>query len=109
MTCERRYASPPVGTLSKKLPAWIVTRSGRPRALLSAWASRTTCGRSYLYVNDRLAKFYGVNTNATDDFLKVTFSPKERSGVVTHPYLLSEFWYQKSTSPIHRGVFLTRN
>src|SRR5262245_9534708 len=63
----------------------------------------------YLYVNDRLARFYGVNTNATDDFVKVTFSPKERSGVVTHPYLLSEFSYQKSTSPIHRGVFLTRN
>jgi hypothetical protein len=63
----------------------------------------------YLYVNDRLAKFYGVNTNATDDFVKVAFSPKERSGVVTHPYLLSEFSYQKSTSPIHRGVFLTRN
>src|SRR5262245_20972517 len=63
----------------------------------------------YLYVNDRLARFYGVNTNATDDFVKVTFNPKERSGVVTHPYLLAAFSYQKSTSPIHRGVFLTRN
>src|SRR5437870_8927550 len=63
----------------------------------------------YLYVNDRLAKFYGVNTNATDDFVKVKFSSKERSGVITHPYLLAEFSYQKQTSPIHRGVFLTRN
>src|SRR5690606_38978716 len=25
------------------------------------------------------------------------------------PYLLASFSYQKSTSPIHRGVFLTRN
>jgi len=63
----------------------------------------------YLYVNDRLAKFYGVETNTADDFVKVEFDPKQRSGVVTHPYLLAAFSYQKSTSPIHRGVFLTRN
>ena len=62
-----------------------------------------------LFVNNRLAKFYGVNTNATDDFVKVSLDPKQRSGVVTHPYLLAAFSYQKSTSPIHRGVFLTRN
>jgi hypothetical protein len=29
--------------------------------------------------------------------------------VLTHPYLLAAFSYQRSTSPIHRGVFLTRN
>jgi len=63
----------------------------------------------YLYVNDRLAKFYGLETNTADDFVKVEFDPKQRSGVVTHPYLLAAFSYQKSTSPIHRGVFLTRN
>jgi hypothetical protein len=61
------------------------------------------------FVNDRLARFYGINTNLTDDFVKVPVDPKERSGVLTHPYLLSAFSYQKSTSPIHRGVFLTRN
>ena len=62
-----------------------------------------------LFVNNRLAKFYGANTNATDDFIKVNFESKDRSGVLTHPYLLSAFSYQKFTSPIHRGVFLTRN
>ena len=62
-----------------------------------------------LFVNNRLAKFYGVGTNTTDDFVKVSLDPKQRSGVVTHPYLLAAFSYQKSTSPIHRGVFLTRN
>jgi len=62
-----------------------------------------------LWVNNRLAKFYGVNTNATDDFVKVNLSPKERCGVITHPYLLAMFSYPRSTSPIHRGVFLTRN
>lgn len=63
----------------------------------------------YVFLNDRLAKFYGVNKDCGDDFVKVNFDSKERCGVVTHPYLLAEFSYQKSTSPIHRGVFLTRN
>ncbi len=63
----------------------------------------------YLYVNDRLAKFYGIETNATDDFVKVTLDAKQRAGVVTHPYLLATFAYPKASSPIHRGVFLTRN
>ena len=63
----------------------------------------------YLYLNERLAKFYGLSTPPTNDFVKVPLGPKERSGVVTHPYLLSAFSYRKSTSPIHRGVFLTRN
>jgi len=61
-----------------------------------------------LFVNDRLAKFYGVKTDTQEDFVKVKLDPKQRSGVVTHPYLLAAFSYQKSTSPIHRGVFLTR-
>jgi cytochrome c553 len=62
-----------------------------------------------LFVNHRLAQFYGVQTNATEDFVKVTLDPKQRSGVLTHPYLLAAFSYPKSSSPIHRGVFLTRN
>ncbi|HTA31631.1 MAG TPA: DUF1592 domain-containing protein, partial [Candidatus Cybelea sp.] len=64
---------------------------------------------NYLFLNARLARFYGVEATAGDDFEKVEFDPKQRCGVITHPFLLSEFSYQKSTSPIHRGVFLTRN
>jgi hypothetical protein len=63
----------------------------------------------YLYANGRLAKFYGLEAELADDFVKVRLDPKERAGVVTHPYLLAAFSYQRSTSPIHRGVFLTRN
>ena len=55
-----------------------------------------------LFVNNRLAKFYGVNTNATDNFIKVSLDPKERSGVLTHPYLLSAFSYQKTSSTMFR-------
>jgi hypothetical protein len=63
----------------------------------------------YLYLNKRLAEFYGVSTNAPEDFVRVALDPKQRSGVITHPYLLAAFSYPRSTSPIHRGVFLTRN
>jgi hypothetical protein len=101
----------------------------------------------YLFMNRRMAEFYGADTNqftmeievvlppgdqteaayraqgiasgepltekrmVYDDqkFVKVAVDSKERSGVITHPYLLSTFSYFKSSSPIHRGVFLTRN
>ena len=63
----------------------------------------------YMFMNGRLAKFYGADLSPDSDFQKVSFQPQQRSGVITHPYLLSAFAYHKSTSPIHRGVFLTRN
>jgi hypothetical protein len=63
----------------------------------------------HLLLNQRLAKFYGVKVEGEDEFSKVSFDPRQRSGVLTHPFLLSAFAYHKSSSPIHRGVFLTRN
>lgn len=62
----------------------------------------------YLFANDRLARFYGINQEMAD-FVKVPQNGGQRSGVITHPYLLAAFSYPTSTSPIHRGVFLTRN
>jgi len=63
----------------------------------------------YVPVNARLAKFYGVEAPEGDGFLKVRFDPGQRAGIFTHPFLLSTFAYHRSSSPIHRGVFLTRN
>lgn len=63
----------------------------------------------YLYLNGRLSRFYGVKAEPGAEFVKVRFEEGERAGVITHPYLLAAFSYPKSTSPIHRGVFLTRN
>ena len=44
-----------------------------------------------------------------DDFELVELKDEPRSGVLTHPYLLTVLAYRDNTSPIHRGVFLTRN
>jgi hypothetical protein len=62
---------------------------------------------SYLLLNERLAKIYGKNVSGSG-FQRVDFDQKQRAGVVTHPYLLAAFASSKQTSPIHRGVFLTR-
>lgn len=64
-----------------------------------------------LFLNDRLALLYANADSGepSEGFRKVTFDPSERSGVLTHPYLLSAFAYHNNSSPIHRGVFLTRN
>ena len=50
-----------------------------------------------------------TSTAADDRFAPQVFVPNRRAGVLTHPYLLSAFAYHNNTSPIHRGVFLTRN
>eukprot|EP00913_Durusdinium_trenchii_P008873 g8339.t1 len=65
----------------------------------------------HAFVNPRIAKFYGLQqaaTGADDAFQRVEFEPGKRAGVLTHPYLLSMFAYHNLSSPIHRGVFLTR-
>lgn len=61
----------------------------------------------HLFLNERLGKFYGADVKG--DFQRVTLDPKQRAGIVTHPFLLSSLAYHNNTSPIHRGVFLTRN
>ena len=77
---------------------------------------------NHLVLNKRLRDLYlpdeanspdSTTTDSDDsydsEFQNVPFTSHERAGVLTHPYLLSAFAYHNSTSPIHRGVFLTRN
>lgn len=63
---------------------------------------------SDIYLNSRLGKFYDVDIQKDDGFERVSLDPKQRAGVVTHPFLLSTLAYQEASSPIHRGVFITR-
>jgi mono/diheme cytochrome c family protein len=61
-----------------------------------------------VYLNGRLARVYDVELPADAPFQKVTFRPDERSGIVSHPFLLANFAYTGTSSPIHRGVFISR-
>ena len=62
----------------------------------------------HLLLNERLGSIYGGNVEGTS-LRSVTLKQGQRAGILTHPYLLSLFAYHDNTSPIHRGVFLTRN
>ncbi|MES2660358.1 MAG: DUF1592 domain-containing protein [Verrucomicrobiota bacterium] len=64
---------------------------------------------NYLLFNDRLANYYGVPVPDGGGFQPVKFDPAQRAGVLTHPYLLARLSHHNITSPIQRGVFLTRN
>ncbi len=81
---------------------------------------RQLLSADYLLLNGRLRQLYGIPEPAAPDassavsggapeFERTTAPDQQRSGVLTHPYLLSAFAYHNNTSPIHRGVFLTRN
>ncbi len=61
----------------------------------------------YLFLNGNLAPLYGKGALG-EGFEMVEFDAKERAGVVTHPYLMTTLAHSRFTSPIHRGVFLTR-
>jgi hypothetical protein len=61
-----------------------------------------------IFMNGRLAQFYGAELPTEAEFQEVRFEPERRSGIVSHPFLLSGFAYMETSSPIHRGVFLSR-
>jgi hypothetical protein len=62
----------------------------------------------WLFVNPRLAQFYGIDAPAGGGFHKVSCDPAKQAGILTHPNLMLGLAYHKSSSPIHRGVFLVR-
>jgi cytochrome c553 len=67
----------------------------------------------YTFMNDRLASYYGQKLPASSDtqkadFQKVIFEPEQRAGILSHPYLMAVFAHAADTSPILRGVFISR-
>ncbi len=62
-----------------------------------------------LFVNERIADFYGIEVERPQPFQRVSLDQQQWAGVLTHPYLMANLSYHKSTSPIHRGVFIVRS
>ncbi len=87
-------------SLERFVSAVINSEKSNYRELLEA---------DYLLLNQRLADYYGVKMPEGGEFQAIKFDPALRSGVLTHPYLLARLAHHNITSPIHRGVFLTRN
>ena len=63
----------------------------------------------HLPFNERLARFYGAQRVIHHGEFGPSFFDHERAGLLTHPYLLALYSYHNATSPIHRGVFITRH
>ncbi len=61
-----------------------------------------------IFMNARMAKFYGVEFPDGAPFQEVKFEPEKRAGIISHPFILSGFAYMQTSSPIHRGVFMSR-
>jgi len=59
--------------------------------------------------NERLSRVYGAQRVKHLGEFGTSLFDHERAGLLTHPYLLALYSYHNSTSPIHRGVFVTRH
>ncbi len=62
----------------------------------------------YSFLNERLAKHYGITGIAGDDFRRVKL-PAERRGVLTHASILLITSNPTRTSPVKRGKWILEN
>jgi mono/diheme cytochrome c family protein len=62
-----------------------------------------------VFLDGTLAPLFGLSLPADAPFQSIRLDDGKRSGLVTHPYMLSVLAYTDNTSPIHRGVFLARS
>jgi mono/diheme cytochrome c family protein len=63
----------------------------------------------YTFVNERLAKFYGIPGVTGDEFRKVSLDGTQRSGVLTQASVLTVTSYPTRTSPVLRGKWILEN
>jgi hypothetical protein len=60
----------------------------------------------YSFMNERLAKLYGIKGVKGDDFRKVSLAGTHRGGVLTQASVLTVTAMPTRTSPVKRGKFL---
>ncbi len=64
---------------------------------------------NYTFLNERLARHYGISNIYGNRFRRVTFSDDERGGLLGHGSLLTVTSYPNRTSPVLRGKWLLEN
>jgi hypothetical protein len=78
-----------------------IVREDRPLTeLLSA---------GYTYVNERLAKHYGIPNVYGDQFRRVALTDERRYGLLGHASVLTLSSYPNRTSPVSRGNYVLTN
>jgi hypothetical protein len=63
----------------------------------------------YTFVNDRLAKHYGISSIYGSHFRKVPVSDEARRGLLGHASILTVTSYPNRTSPVLRGKWVLEN
>lgn len=69
-----------------------------------SWPSVFTA--NYTFVNEPLAKFYGINGVTGSAFQKVTLDPNQRRGLLTQAAIMTGTTVTNSTNPVLRGSFI---
>lgn len=63
----------------------------------------------YTFLNDRLARHYGISGVEGSEFRRVALHTPQRGGVLTQASILTVSSYPNRTSPVIRGKFLLEN
>lgn len=66
-------------------------------------------GADYTFVNDRLARHYGIEGVKGNYFRKVTVNTAERGGILSQGGILTVTSYPTRTSPVLRGKWVLEN
>jgi hypothetical protein len=60
----------------------------------------------YTFLNERLARHYGIDGVVGDDFRRVTYPDDRRQGILGHGSMLVQTSYGNRTSPVLRGKWI---
>ncbi|MFN7934519.1 MAG: DUF1592 domain-containing protein [Bryobacteraceae bacterium] len=63
----------------------------------------------YTFLNERLARHYGIQGVEGPEFRRVALNTPQRGGVLSHASILTVSSYPNRTSPVIRGKFLLEN
>jgi hypothetical protein len=63
----------------------------------------------FTYLNERLARFYGISGVSGNEFRRVELDGSQRSGVLTQASILTVSSYPTRTSPVVRGKWILDN
>jgi hypothetical protein len=63
----------------------------------------------FTFVNDRLAKHYGIEGVSGPEFRRVELTADQRGGILSHASVLTVTSYPTRTSPVIRGKYVLQN
>ena len=134
---RRMLADPKARELARNFGGqWLETRNlatSRPNRRMFSWDNelRTAMGREteeffhflltanrsvleflsaeYTFVNERLARHYGIEGVSGSEFQRVSLDPSRRRGLLTHASVLTVTSDPTRTSPVKRGKWVLEN